>query len=145
MEQDSTRCLILIVEANLDHAQLIASVFTQTDRCQLTIVQDGLQAMDFLHQRGDFAHTPRPNLILLDLNLPQKDGREVLAEIKADPHLRRIPIVVLTACQDEADIFQSYALQGNSYVVKADDFDQLSSIVKQIEEFWLGIVTLPFE
>lgn len=145
MEQNSTRCLILIVEANLDHAQLIASVFTETDRCQLTIVRDGLQAMNFLQQRGNFAHMPRPNLILLDLNLPQKDGREVLAEIKADSNLRRIPIVVLTACQDEADIFKSYALQGNSYVVKADDFNQLSSIVKQIEEFWLGIVTLPSE
>lgn len=144
--EEQTCCFILIIEENQHHAQLIESVFTETGRpYQLAIVQDGGQAINFLHQRGEFANTPRPHLILLDLNLPGKDGLEVLAEIKADTKLRRIPIVVLTACNSETDIFKSYALQGNSYVVKADDLHQLASIVKRIEEFWLGIVTLPSE
>ncbi|WAL60850.1 response regulator [Thermocoleostomius sinensis] len=146
MEENSTCCFILILEENQRHANLIESVFTETGRpYQLAIVRDGRQAMDFLHQRGEFTDTPRPHLILLDLNLPGKDGREVLAEIKADAKLRRIPIVVLTACTDKTDILKSYALQGNSYVIKADDSCQLAAIVKRIEEFWLGIVTLPLE
>jgi chemotaxis family two-component system response regulator Rcp1 len=146
MEEEPTRCFILIIEENQCHARVIESVFTETGQpYQLAIVRDGVQAMNFLHQQGEFAETPRPHLILLDLNLPGKDGREVLAEIKADAKLKRIPIVVLTACNDETDIFKSYVLQGNSYVVKANDLNQLASIVKRIEEFWLGIVTLPSE
>ena len=99
--------------------------------------------MAFLRQQGTYDNAVTPHLILLDLNLPKKDGREVLAEIKADEKLKRIPVVVLTTSQDEQDIFKSYNLHANCYVTKPVDLEQFMTVVKSIEDFWLGIVMLP--
>lgn len=146
MEDGAKERLLLIVENNAKHADLIAEVLQgDLQQHQVKVVQDGVEAMRFLHRSGEYRGSPRPDLILLDLNLPGKDGREVLAEIKADPQLKRIPIVVLTTSAKEEDIFKSYKLQGNCYVLKSQDLSQLLAIVKRIEEFWLGIVTLPLE
>ncbi|HEY9295237.1 MAG TPA: response regulator [Phormidium sp.] len=146
MEKSPTERLILILEDNPDHASLITNALTENSmQYQIVTIADGTQAMDFLHHRGEYADARRPDLILLDLHLPGKDGKEILAEIKADPQLWRIPIVVLTISQSEDDIFGSYALQGNCYVIKSHDLQHLTKIVKRIEEFWLRIVTLPLE
>nr|WP_199295665.1 response regulator [Trichocoleus sp. FACHB-591] len=110
---------------------------------QVVAVRNGMDAMAFLRQEGEYVDAPRPDLILLDLNLPRKDGREVLAEIKADPNLKRIPVVVLTTSKNEEDISQSYDLHVNCYITKSRNLSQLFQIVKGIEEFWLGTVTLP--
>jgi two-component system, chemotaxis family, response regulator Rcp1 len=99
--------------------------------------------MEYLHQVGAYVKAPRPDLILLDLHLPGKSGREVLAELKASSVLKRIPIVILTTSDDEDDIFASYEFQGNCYVVKSIDLNRLAAIVQRIKDFWLGIVTLP--
>ena len=109
----------------------------------LNVVWDGEEALAFLRQEGEHAAAIRPDLILLDLNLPKKDGREVLAEIKADEHLRRIPVVVLTTSSAEQDILKSYDLHANCYITKPVDLDQFIKIVKTIEDFWLTIVKLP--
>jgi chemotaxis family two-component system response regulator Rcp1 len=146
MDEGNTERLILVVENNLSHAQLIETALaTQSAAYQVVIVRDGVQATNFLYQQGEYRDAMRPHLILLDLNLPNKDGRSLLAEIKANDHLKRIPIVVLTASTDADDIFTSYAMQGNCYVIKVEDLTQLSGIIKRIEEFWLEIVTLPLE
>lgn len=146
MEASPAKLLILVLEGNPDHTRLIEDALeSNAVHRQIVAIADGIQAMDFLHRRGEYGDAPRPNLILLDLNLPGKDGREILAEIKADPQLRRIPIVVLTTCASEEDIFKSYTLQGNCYVIKSSEQAQLFGIVKRIEEFWLGIVTLSLE
>ena len=110
---------------------------------RLSIVEDGVQAMEFLRREGRFASAPRPDLILLDLNLPRKDGREVLAEVKADPTLRHIPIVVLTTSQAEQDVLRAYSLHANCYVTKPVDFRQFIEVIRSIEDFWLSIVKLP--
>jgi two-component system, chemotaxis family, response regulator Rcp1 len=110
---------------------------------RLSIVEDGVQAMEFLRRQGRFANAPRPDLILLDLNLPRKDGREVLAEVKADPSLRHIPIVVLTTSQAEQDVLRAYSLHANCYVTKPVDFRQFIEVIRSIEDFWLTIVKLP--
>lgn len=102
-----------------------------------------MDAMAFLRQEGEFTEAPRPDLIVLDLNLPRKDGREVLAEIKADPNLKRIPVVVLTTSRNEEDIFHSYDLHVNCYITKSRNLSELFKIVKGIEEFWLSTATLP--
>jgi two-component system response regulator len=109
------------------------------------VVEDGVQAMDFLNKQGDYASAPRPDLILLDLNLPRKNGREVLAEIKADPDLRKIPIVVLTTSNAEEDILKAYDLNANCYVVKPVGFDNFMRAVQSIRHFWFSVVTLPPE
>lgn len=111
---------------------------------KLHTVPDGVEAMAFLHKEGEYAQKPRPDLILLDLNMPKKDGREVLAEIKSDPDLRRIPVVVLTISKDEADVLKSYDLHANCYITKPIDLEQFITIIKSIEDFWLTIVKLPF-
>jgi two-component system response regulator len=107
------------------------------------LVEDGEEALAFLHRAEPYAHVPRPDLILLDLNLPRKDGREVLAEIKADPSLKVIPVVVLTTSQDEEDILKAYGLYANCYITKPVDFQQFIEIVRSIEHFWFAVVTLP--
>lgn len=146
MEESPAQRLILVVEDNLEHTHLIKDALTaNSGRHQIVAIADGMEAMDFLHRRGKYGDATRPDLILLDLNIPGKDGRELLAEIKANPQLRRIPIVVLTISDHEEDIFQSYALQGNCYVIKSSNLEQLFQLVKRIEQFWLGIVTLPLE
>ncbi|WP_448573277.1 response regulator [Trichothermofontia sp.] len=138
--------LILVVENNPEHIDTIRRAFDLgATPYQLEILADGQQALAFLQQQGDYANARRPDLILLALNLPGKDGHQVLAEIKANPDLRRIPIVVLTVSDRDEDILTSYALQGNCYVIKPAAGDRLFQIVKRIEEFWLGIVTLPLE
>ena len=109
----------------------------------LSVVTDGEEAMAFLRNEGTFESAPKPDLILLDLNLPKKNGREVLAEIKADPMLRLIPVVIMTVSQDERDIFESYRLHANCYIRKPVKFGEFIEIVKSIEDFWFAIVTLP--
>ncbi len=146
MEDSPAERLILVVEDNPDHTRLIKDALNENSlQHQIVAIADGTRVMDFLHRRGDYVDASRPDLILLDLDLPGKDGREILAEIKADPQLRRIPIVVLTLSASKEDIFRSYALQGNCYVIKSSDLEHLFQLVKHIEEFWLGIVTLPVE
>ncbi|MES9936050.1 MAG: response regulator [Sedimenticola sp.] len=109
----------------------------------LSVASDGEQAMSFLRKVGSYADAPRPDLIILDFNLPRKDGREVLAEIKADPHLLRIPVVVLTMSKAEEDIQKAYELHANCYITKPIDLDQFINVVKGIEEFWFTVVQLP--
>ena len=109
----------------------------------LTVVSDGVEALDFLRQKGRYAGATRPDVILLDLNLPRKDGREVLAEIKEDPELKRIPVVVITSSSAEEDVLRSYNLHANCYISKPVDLEQFVAVVKSIEDFWMGIVKLP--
>ena len=110
---------------------------------KLHVVEDGADAVDFLFRRGRFTDVPRPDIILLDLNLPGKDGREVLSEIKVEPDLSQIPVVVLTTSQADEDIIRAYQLHANCYVTKPVDFNQFMHIVSTIEEFWLTVVKLP--
>lgn len=109
----------------------------------LHIVNDGAEAMAFLRREGKYTEAPFPDLILLDLNLPKKDGREVLSEIKEDDRLKRIPVVVLTTSKDETDVMKAYGLHANCYVVKPVDFEKFAEIVQSIENFWFSVVTLP--
>ena len=110
---------------------------------ELHVVEDGITALAFLRQQGSFADVARPELILLDLNLPRKDGREVLAEIKQDERLKRIPVVVLTTSRAEEDVVRSYNLHANAYVTKPVDLSQFLNVIRSLEEFWLAVVTLP--
>ncbi|CUW40934.1 Signal transduction response regulator, CheY-like response regulator [Magnetospirillum sp. XM-1] len=135
---------ILLVEDNPGDARLAQEALKEgrmTSR--LKVVVDGVEAMSFLRREGPYAGSPRPNLILLDLNLPRKDGRQVLAELKADEDLRRIPVVVLTTSQAEQDILRSYDLHANCYITKPVDLDRFISVVRSIEEYWCSVVTLP--
>ena len=136
--------IVLLVEDNPGDVDLTREVLREGKlHLDLHVAMDGVEAMEFLRRRGAHAQAPRPDLILLDLNLPRKDGREVLAEIKADPELRRIPVVVLSSSDAERDIVRSYDLHANCYVTKPVDLNQFITIVKLIEEFWLTIVMLP--
>jgi CheY-like chemotaxis protein len=110
---------------------------------RLNVVSDGVEALSYLRREGRYAQAVRPDLILLDLNLPRRDGREVLAEIKMDDTLRRIPVVVLTTSQADEDIVHSYQLHANAYVTKPVDFDRFIAVVRQIDEFFVGVVKLP--
>ena len=112
-------------------------------RNKLHVVRDGEEALQFLHREGPYADAPRPGLILLDLNLPSRDGREVLAELKADPELRVIPVVVLTTSEAEEDILRSYSLHANAYVSKPVDFDRFIDVIRQIDDFFVTVVKLP--
>lgn len=135
---------ILLVEDNPGDARLTIEAMREAKlRNRLHVVEDGVEAMQFLRREGRFGDAPRPDLILLDLNLPKKDGREVLAEIKSDPALKRIPVVVLTTSHAEEDVLRAYDLHANCYVTKPVDLDQFMKIVKQIDEFWLKLVVLP--
>jgi CheY-like chemotaxis protein len=110
---------------------------------RLHVVGDGVEALEFLHREGENPHPPRPDLILLDLNLPRRDGRQVLAEVKGDPDLRRIPVVVLTTSEAEEDILRSYDLHANAYVTKPVDFNRFVEVIQQIDEFFISVVRLP--
>ncbi len=135
---------ILLVEDSPSDTDLTMAALAAAKMCnRLSVVEDGVQAMEFLRRQGDYAQAPRPDLILLDLNLPRKDGREVLAEIKADATLKTIPVVVLTTSQAEQDVLQAYANHANCYISKPVDFRQFMEIVKAVEGFWLTIVKLP--
>ncbi|MBD2093956.1 response regulator [Trichocoleus sp. FACHB-591] len=144
VEVDERYKTIFLVEDNRADIRLIEEALKNSNvPHQVVAVRNGMDAMAFLRQEGEYVDAPRPDLILLDLNLPRKDGREVLAEIKADPNLKRIPVVVLTTSKNEEDISQSYDLHVNCYITKSRNLSQLFQIVKGIEEFWLGTVTLP--
>ena len=135
---------ILLVEDNPGDVRLTREALREAKVINnLTVLKDGVEALAFLRQQGSYDNAATPHLILLDLNLPRKDGREVLAEIKADEKLKRIPVVVLTTSQDEQDVFKSYNLHANCYVTKPVDLEQFMTVVKSIEDFWLGIVMLP--
>lgn len=137
---------IFLVEDNRADIRLIEEALKNSSvPHQVVTVRNGMDAMAYLRQEGEYADAPRPDLILLDLNLPKKDGREVLAEIKADPNLKRIPVVVLTTSRNEEDISHSYDLHVNCYITKSRNLSELFKIVKGIEEFWLATVTLPIE
>jgi two-component system response regulator len=137
---------VLLVEDNPGDAELTRIVLEDSKiSIHLNVVEDGVEAMAFLRKQRNYAEVPHPDIILLDLNLPRKDGREVLAEIKADTNLRRIPVVVLTTSQAEEDIIKAYNLAANCYITKPVDFDQFVKIVQSIENFWFAIVKLPPE
>jgi chemotaxis family two-component system response regulator Rcp1 len=137
---------LLLVEDNAGDVRLTREAFKDAKvHLDLHVVSDGVEAMDFLHRRGRYADSPRPDLILLDLNLPRKDGREVLTEIKSDPLLKTIPVVILTTSGSEVDIEHSYQLNANSNVSKPVDLDQFLSVVRSIDDFWLSAVRFPKE
>jgi CheY-like chemotaxis protein len=135
---------ILLVEDTPADVRLTQEVFKEGKvRNRLSVAWNGEEALDFLRKVGRFEDAPRPDIILLDLNLPRKDGREVLAEIKADPDLMCIPVVILSTSQAESDLIESYNLHANCYIVKPVELDHFIEVVKQVEGFWLQIVKLP--
>ncbi len=135
---------ILLVEDNRGDTRLAVEALKESKvRNALHVVEDGIEAMDFLYKKGKYSSSPRPDLILLDLNLPRKDGREVLAEIKGDPDLKRIPVVILTISKAEEDVLKTYNLHANCFITKPLDLNQFITVVKSIEDFWLTIVKLP--
>jgi CheY-like chemotaxis protein len=135
---------ILLVEDNPGDVRLAQEALKESKiRNKLFVVEDGVEAMAFLHKQGKYAGVPRPDLVLLDLNLPRKNGREVLAEIKTDENLMLIPVVILTVSKADEDILKSYKYHANCYITKPLDFNQFMKVTKSIEEFWLTIVKLP--
>ena len=135
---------ILLVEDNPGDVGLTIEALKEAKVLnKLTVVKDGIEALSLLRRQGQHTHAARPDLILLDLNLPKKDGREVLAEIKADDNLKRIPVIILTTSENEQDVVKSYNLYANCYITKPLDLDRFIKVVKSIEDFWLGIVVLP--
>ena len=137
---------ILLVEDNPGDVRLTQETMKEFKVLNnLSVVGDGVEAMAFLRREGKYAEVSRPDLILLDLNLPKKDGREVLAEIKRDEQLRCIPVVILTTSGAEQDILKTYQLHANCYIKKPVDLDQFSAVIKSIEQFWFTIVKLPPE
>jgi CheY-like chemotaxis protein len=135
---------ILLVEDNPGDVRLtIEALKDGKIRNHLSVASDGEEALGFLRRQGQYAKAPRPDLILLDLNLPKKDGREVLKEIKQEKDLKRIPVVVLTTSTAEKDIIKTYDLHANCYVTKPVDFEQFTNVVKSIEDFWFTVVKLP--
>lgn len=137
---------ILMVEDNPGDVRLTLEAFKDAKvRNHVHVAQDGVEAMKFLRKEAPFEGVPRPDIILLDLNLPKKDGREVLAEIKKDQDLRRIPVVILTTSRAEQDILETYNLHANCFITKPVDLDQFMHVIQIIEDFWLTIVKLPPE
>ncbi|HVL49157.1 MAG TPA: response regulator [Candidatus Thermoplasmatota archaeon] len=135
---------ILLVEDNPGDVRLTREALKEGKVANnLHVAGDGAMALEILHRKGAYANAPRPDLILLDLNLPKKNGIEVLSEIKADPDLRRIPVVILTTSQAEQDIAKTYSLHANCYITKPVDLNQFMTVVQQIESFWLSVVKLP--
>ncbi|MGB9980565.1 response regulator [Methanobacterium sp.] len=135
---------ILLVEDNPADARLIKEVFKDTKtKNRLYVVKDGVEAMAFLNQEFEYGDIPKPDVILLDLNLPRKDGREVLKELKEDNVLKRVPIVILTTSSAEEDIIKTYNNHANCYITKPVDFDQFLKVINSIEDFWLKVVKLP--
>ncbi|WP_431061631.1 response regulator [Methanobacterium sp.] len=135
---------ILLVEDNPADARLIEEVLKDTNaNNKLHVVKDGVDAMNFLYKKEEFSDAPRPDIILLDLNLPRKDGREVLKEVKENEELKSIPIVILTTSSANEDIIKTYNNHANCYITKPVDFDQFLKVINAIEDFWLNIVRLP--
>ena len=137
---------VLLVEDNPGDVRLAHEAIRETQaHINLSVVENGVAAMAFLRREGRYADAERPDLILLDLNLPKKDGREVLAEIKSDSSLKKIPVIIFSVSTVEEDIRQTYDLQANCYIVKPGDLDRLVSIVRILEDFWLALVKLPLD
>jgi chemotaxis family two-component system response regulator Rcp1 len=137
---------VLLVEDNPGDVRLTREALKEGKVCNnLSVVPDGVEALAYLRRQGRYADARRPDVILLDLNLPRKDGREVLEEVKGDPELRSIPVVVLTSSEAERDIARAYALHANCYITKPVDLDQFITVVRSIEDFWFSIVKLPPE
>src|ERR1700729_295202 len=135
---------ILVVDDSADDIEFTLSALQGTKLANaINVVNDGVEAMENLRKEGKYASASKPSLVLLDLNMPRKDGREVLTEMKADPELRQIPVVILTTSQAEEDIVRSYDLHANCYISKPVDLQALSKIVQSIDEFWFGVVKLP--
>lgn len=144
MHTNNNTAEVLLVEDNPADVRLTMEALKECKIInRLNVVADGVEALDFLHRHGRYADAPRPDLILLDLNLPRKDGREVLAEIKSDERLRLIPTVVLTTSSADEDLLRAYGLHANCYVTKPVDFGQFIQVVQRLEEFWFSIVKLP--
>nr|WKN38949.1 response regulator [Tunicatimonas sp. TK19036] len=135
--------VLLVEDSEADAVMVEESLQDSKLKVNLQIVQDGIEALEYLNKRGRYEGVGTPDIIILDLNLPRKDGREVLEEIKEDKQLRFIPVVVLTTSSDEADIYRSYNLHANCYITKPLDFEQFAKIVASIEDFWFTIVKLP--
>jgi two-component system, chemotaxis family, response regulator Rcp1 len=137
---------VLLVEDSPGDVRLTREAFRDAKvHITLHVAEDGAEAMSFLHRQGNYANAPRPDLILLDLNLPKKDGREVLEEIKESPTLKSIPVVILTTSASEADILRSYRLHANCYITKPVDLDGFLKVVRSIDSFWLSVVQLPHQ
>ena len=137
---------ILLVEDSAGDIRLTRESLKESKvRNRLNVVPDGIEAMAYLRGQNGYAEAPRPDLILLDLNLPKKDGRSVLSEIKTDPNLKRIPVVILTTSRAEEDILKTYDLHANCYITKPVNLDQFMKVVRAIEDFWLTVVKLPPE
>ncbi len=135
---------VLLVEDNPGDVRLTQEAFKDAKVIlELHVARDGVEAMEFLQQQPPFEHSPRPDLILLDLNLPRKDGREVLAEVKSDPSLKTIPVVILTTSASDADVEKSYLLHANCYISKPVDMEGFLNVVQSIDDFWLSVVKLP--
>ena len=135
---------VLLIEDNEDDVELtLAALENSKMRVQIDAVNDGISAMAFLRREGEYADKPRPDLVLLDLNLPLMDGREVLKEIREDPDLTDLPVVILTTSEDNGDILRAYKLHANCYISKPVDFERFNEIIGHIEGFWLQLVKLP--
>jgi len=135
---------ILLVEDNPVDVMMTKEFFSSGRICNnLHAVEDGEEAMDFLYKRGEYSAAPSPDVILLDLNLPRKDGREVLAEVKGDPSLRQIPVIVLTTSEDQEDILSSYENAANCFITKPVNMEQFTDVLKCIGDFWFAVVQLP--
>ncbi|WP_254549972.1 response regulator [Catellatospora tritici] len=144
MPDNERPIVVLLVEDDPGDVLMTREAFEEYKmRNTLEVVTDGVEALAFLRREGDYADAPTPDLILLDLNLPRRDGRQVLAEVKNDPELCRIPVVVLTTSQAEEDVLRSYQLHANAYVAKPVDFERFISVVKQIDDFFVSVVRLP--
>jgi len=137
---------ILLVEDNPGDIRLTQEALKEgTIKNVLNVVKDGVEALDYLKKKGKFMNNPTPDIILLDLNLPRKDGREVLAEIKSDEYLKLIPVIILTTSDADQDIIRSYKLHANCFITKPVDLDQFIFIIRQIETFWFTVVKLPIK
>ena len=137
---------ILLVEDNEGDARLLRELLLETNKTvRLHVVSDGVEAMAFLRYQGKYIDVPQPDLILLDLNMPKMDGREVLAKVKADPHLKRIPTIVLTTSQAEFDIVSCYKLMANCYLTKPGELKEFESLVRSLNDFWLTRVRIPLQ
>ena len=136
--------IILMVEDNPTDVLIAREGFSSAKmRNTLHVADDGIEAIEFLHRRGKYAAAPRPDLIVLDLNMPRKNGQEVLAEIKTDDHLKDIPVVILTTSKSAEDISKAYGLHANCYISKPVDFNEFTEVVQTIQDFWFSVVTLP--
>jgi CheY-like chemotaxis protein len=138
--------VILMVEDNPTDVLIAREGFSGAKMLNtLHVAEDGIEAIEFLNQRGKYADAPRPDLIVLDLNMPRKNGQEVLAEAKTEDNLKHIPVVILTTSKSEDDISKAYGLHANCYISKPVDFDDFTQVVQRIQDFWLSVVTLPSE